>query len=61
MGDHFAALEPISQGGTSSSDRSKLMPAADRPCEWITARSTGRTIPAPSSSSGDYAELRLRR
>ncbi|MEX3581829.1 MAG: hypothetical protein VB137_02950 [Burkholderia sp.] len=52
VGDRFAALEPISQGGMSSSDRSKLTPAADCPCEWITARSTGRTISAPSSSSG---------
>ncbi|MEX3582462.1 MAG: hypothetical protein VB137_07230 [Burkholderia sp.] len=52
VGDRFAALEPISQWGTSSSDRSKLTPDADCPCEWITARSTGRTISEPSSSSG---------
>ncbi|MEX3582601.1 MAG: hypothetical protein VB137_08150 [Burkholderia sp.] len=53
VGNRFAALEPISQKEcTSSSDRSKLTPAADCPCEWITARSTRRTTSAPSSSSG---------
>ncbi|MEX3583486.1 MAG: hypothetical protein VB137_14630 [Burkholderia sp.] len=55
VGDRFAALEPIRQGVcASSSDRSKLMPSADCPWEWITARSTGRTISAPSSSNREW-------